>query len=148
MFGKYLNSIPAFFAVSLLLASNAAAHIESVESKTGQPAKIGTNYTIEFTTGGFSQPWNDYSVILGWSAHPFPDPTSIGTIISGSFDLPSIGESVTLDGTFDHVVFIDPKFFTATSPTPYLLVAAITSITGADNSVSVRFLNTTITVEP
>ncbi|KZS91388.1 hypothetical protein SISNIDRAFT_516677 [Sistotremastrum niveocremeum HHB9708] len=144
MFNKLITSIVLFCALAL----SSTAYITSVKSESGHYAKVGYNYGITFNTADYIQNWNDYSIIIGWSAHPFNDPTSIGSFVGSTLDLTTVGEVTTGGGSFSTQVFIDPKLFNTGKVTTYTLNAAVTSIIGASLETFVRFVNTTITVEP
>ncbi|KZS91396.1 hypothetical protein SISNIDRAFT_456660 [Sistotremastrum niveocremeum HHB9708] len=145
MFNKLITSIVLFSSLAL----SSTAYITGVRSESGHYAKVGYNYGITFETAiDFNEVWDDYSIIFGWSAHPTSDPTSIGSFVGSTLDLTSVGEVSTGSGTFDTDVYIDPKLFNTGKVTTYTLNAAVTSIRGPSLYTFVRFLNTTITVEP
>ncbi|KZT39508.1 hypothetical protein SISSUDRAFT_1061109 [Sistotremastrum suecicum HHB10207 ss-3] len=128
--------------------SSSSAYIASVQSTSGHYAKVGYNYNITFNTLDYIQNYNDYSVIIGWTTHPIPDPISLGAFVGSTIDLTSIGQVTTGYGNFSAEVFIDPAKFSITTVTTYILTAAVTSIVGASLETSVRFVNTTIIIEP
>ncbi|KZS92217.1 hypothetical protein SISNIDRAFT_486749 [Sistotremastrum niveocremeum HHB9708] len=144
MFHKIMQSVFLF----LVLACSISARILSIQSTSGQSAKVGDNYNITFNTASHIQNWADYSVLIGWAVHPLPDPISPGAFFGSAIDLTSIGKVATGLGNFSTEVFIDPVKFDITTVTTYTLNAAITSVIGASLETSVRFLNTTITIEP
>ncbi|KZS91381.1 hypothetical protein SISNIDRAFT_456644, partial [Sistotremastrum niveocremeum HHB9708] len=110
----------------------ASAYITSVASQTGHWAKVGYNYGLTWQTAPYIQNWDDYSIVLGWEfpGIPHQDPEFIGSIVSGSIDLPSIGESRTGGGSFSMQIFIDPTVFVISQPTAFTFTAAITSAIG------------------
>ncbi|KZT33824.1 hypothetical protein SISSUDRAFT_1053744 [Sistotremastrum suecicum HHB10207 ss-3] len=55
------------------------------------------------------QNWNDYSILIGWSAHPFNDPTSIGSFVGSTLDLTTVGEVTTVSPSCDIAMLVSDE---------------------------------------
>ncbi|KZS91376.1 hypothetical protein SISNIDRAFT_467630 [Sistotremastrum niveocremeum HHB9708] len=145
MFSKAFSKLAI---LSLCVPTLSLAAIVDVQSYNGLPARVGTQYTLEFITGNTFIEVADYYVALGWTKGSSPPEGSIGSFVSGTIDLVPINKVHTGAGSFTSQVYIDPAKFDVDDTTAYTLTAAVFSVEGSTHEPKINILATRIDINP